>query len=324
MLEAAAASLASPMILAFVLGMAAGLARSDLSIPEAMSKGMAIYLMFAIGLKGGATMASTPLDATAAGAILAGVLLSFTLPLLAFALLRGPGGAERTTAAAVSAHYGSISIVTFVTAAQFLTERGIPYEAYLLAVVALMETPAILSGLWLARDKAREGPGKGLSGELLREICLNGSVVLLIGAFAIGWIVGPGGVEPVLPFFEELFKGVLCLFLLDMGLQAAARLRGVKVLTVRLVAFGLYMPPLGAAIGLLTGWAIGLGPGGATLLGVLCGSASYIAVPAAMRLALPQANPAVYVTLSLAVTFPFNVVVGIPLYLAAAGLLYGG
>lgn len=323
MLEAAAASLASPMILAFVLGIAAGLARSDLSVPEAMSKGMAIYLMFAIGLKGGATMASTPLDATAAGAILAGVLLSFALPLLAFALLRGPGGAERTTAAAVAAHYGSISIVTFVTAAQFLTERGIPYEAYLLAVVALMETPAILSGLWLARDKAREGPGKGLSGELLREICLNGSVVLLIGAFAIGWIVGPGGVEPVRPFFDELFKGVLCLFLLDMGLQAAGRLRGVKVLTARLVAFGLYMPPLGAAIGLLTGWAIGLGPGGATLLGVLCGSASYIAVPAAMRLALPQANPAVYVTLSLAVTFPFNVVVGIPLYLAAAGLLYG-
>ncbi len=326
LLETAAANLLSPAILAFALGLLAGLARSDLSVPEAMGKAMAIYLMFAIGLKGGVAVSESEPGLTMVLAVLLGLALGFGLPLLAFQLLRRQARLDVVSAAAVAAHYGSISVVTFVTAEQFAASQGLAYEGYLVAVMALMETPAIVVGLWLAsRFGAEAGvPAKRLGGELLREIFLNGSVVLLVGAFVIGLLVGRSGAEPVAPLFDGLFKGVLCLFLLDMGLLAAARLRGARLLTWRVVAFGLYMPPLAAAIGLAGAAAIGLSQGGALLVAVLAASASYIAVPAAMRLALPKANPGLYVPLSLAVTFPFNVAIGIPLYATLAAWLYGG
>ncbi|MGF1508032.1 MAG: sodium-dependent bicarbonate transport family permease [Myxococcota bacterium] len=315
-------NLLSPVVLSFVLGMAAGLVRAQLSIPEAVGRGVAIYLMFAIGLKGGVAVAESPLDLTLVLTILAGLALSFLMPLLAYLLLRFTAGLSQVESAAVAAHYGSISVVTFVAATLFLGALEVTYEGYLVAVLALMETPAIISGVWLAR-RGDLGGRTVFSEDVVREIFLNASVVLLVGGFLIGWVSGPAGLDKVAPFFKDPFTGVLCLFLLDMGLLASRRIREARVLRPSILAFGIYMPLVGASLGLALGVGAGLSLGGATLLSVLAASASYIAVPAAMRLALPQANPALSLTLSLAVTFPFNIVVGIPLYFAAARMVYG-
>jgi len=227
-----------------------------------------------------------------------------------------------TDAAAVAGHYGSISIVTFVAASSVLESRGIGSEGYMVAVAAAMEAPAILSALWLI---SRKGQGQKMESDLWREILLNGSIVLLIGAFVIGFATGKDGLAEIEAFIVTPFKGVLCLFLLDMGLVAGRGLRNARgVLTGGVFVFGCVMPVVGATIGLGTGLVLGLSTGGVALLMVLSASASYIAVPAAMRVALPQADPAVYLTLSLGVTFPFNLTLGIPLYLAVATALTGG
>ncbi len=319
----AADNLLSPIILCFVLGLAAALARSDLSVPEAVAKGMSLYLLFAIGFKGGASVAEHGLDARLLSAVGAGLVLSFGLPFIAFGLLRVMTGLGRVDAAAVAAHYGSISIVTFVAGTSVLQQRMIEAEGYMVAVAAAMEAPAILSALWLAArgGGATAGGGGGLAGEpgLLREILLNGSIVLLVGSFAIGALTGAEGLARIDSFIVAPFQGVLCLFLLDMGLVAGRGLRDRRgALGVGAVAFGMVMPLVGATLGLALGLAIGLSTGGVALMMVLAASASYIAVPAAMRVALPEADPAVYLTLSLGVTFPFNLVIGLPLYIAAA------
>ena len=323
----AVGNLSSPVILFFLLGLGAALARSDLSIPEALAKGLALYLMLAIGFKGGVELSKHGLEGRVFWALLAGALLSFLIPFLAFWLLRRLVGLNQVNAAAVSAHYGSVSVVTFVTALQFLERLAVGFEGYMVAVVAVMETPAILTGLLLAkaagRSRAPIGQGFGINKQLLREVLLNGSVVLLMGAFVVGWITGEDGMTRLSPFVVTIFEGVLALFLLDMGLLAGSRLRASRLLTVALVAFGVIMPLISAVLGLVAGALVGLSLGGTMLLGVLAASASYIAVPAAMRLALPSADPGLYLTLSLAVTFPFNVIVGIPLYFFAAGLLVG-
>ncbi|MDO7556711.1 MAG: sodium-dependent bicarbonate transport family permease [Loktanella sp.] len=320
-LDLAAANLISPIILSFALGLLAAFARSDLTIPEAVAKGMSIYLLFAIGFKGGASVASHGVDATLLLAVGAGVILSFGLPLIAFALLKVMTNLSRTDAAAVAAHYGSISIVTFVAATSVLEGRMIDAEGYMVAVAAAMEAPAILSALWLV---ARSGTGGKMEEGLMREIMLNGSIVLLVGAFAIGMITGEKGLADIAPFIVSPFKGVLCLFLLDMGLIAGRGLRSAKgIVTLPIVAFGIAMPLIGASFGLAAGLLIGLSTGGILLMMVLAASASYIAVPAAMRVALPQANPAVYLTLSLGITFPFNLTLGIPLYLTVAQMVTG-
>lgn len=325
LLSLAAGNLLSPMILAFALGALAAFLRSDLEIPEGAAKALAIYLMFAIGFKGGVAMHSAS-GLALLWAIIAALILSTILPLLAFGLLRGVWRQDRTNAAAIAAHYGSISIVTFVTAAEFLRSRDIPYEGYLVAMTAVMETPAILIGLLLAGRQVQAGMQQGSSerGELVREVLVNGSVMLLVGGFVIGWITGDAGLTKIKPFVVDLFNGALCIFLLDMGLVAVRQGRAAKHFSKPLILFGLVMPPLGAALGLLTAWALGLSTGGAMLLAVLAASASYIAVPAAMRLALPSANPSLSVTLALAITFPFNVAIGLPLYLLAAQYLFGG
>ncbi|MGY6631790.1 MAG: sodium-dependent bicarbonate transport family permease [Wenzhouxiangella sp.] len=320
-LSLAGQNLLSPVVLAFVLGLAAALARSDLSIPEAMAKGLSIYLLFAIGLKGGVEVAATGLNAQIGLGLVAGVILSAALPLLAYALLRVISRLDEVNAAAVAGHYGSISIVTFVAATSLLQSIGVSFEGWLVAVAAVMEAPAILTALWLAGRANTNGNG----GMPWREISLNGSIVLLIGAFFIGWLVGPEGVREVEPFFVTPFKGILCLFLLDMGLVAGRGLRNsARHLTAGLIGFGVLMPVIGGAIGALTGWLIGLSTGGVAILATLSASASYIAVPAAMRVALPRANPAIYLTLALGVTFPFNLAFGITLYLLMARWLTGG
>jgi uncharacterized protein len=325
-LDLALANLLSPMVLFFALGLGASLARSDLTVPEAIAKFLALYLMMAIGFKGGVAVAKSGLDMKLVGVMFAGIVLSAVIPLIGFALLRLSTRLSAIDAAAVAAHYGSISIVTFVAATQTMTTLGLTYEGYLIAVAAVMETPAILTALLLAR-KARDPESRHeeeSTGALLREIGLNGSVVMLIGSFLIGWITGDRGMKAVSPFVNDLFFGMICLFLLDMGLIAGRGMReGLKTLSWPAIAFGLYMPLISAALAAIACLALGLSLGGTALMITLAASASYIAVPAAMRLALPEAKPSIYLTLSLGVTFPFNLALGIPFYVWLAGLVKG-
>lgn len=309
-------ALLSPVILFFVLGALAAAARSDLAVPEALAKGMSLYLMAAIGLKGGVSVAASGFTPDMVAAALAGLLLSCLIPLAAFAALRGFGRLDPVNAAAVAAHYGSVSVVTFVTGAEVLSSGGLAPAGYMVAVLALMETPAIVIGLWLA---GRGGhAARQPRGDLLHETLLNGSVVLLIGSFLIGLVAGEEGFAPVAPVFDTAFRGVLCLFLLDMGLIAARRLREARALTARLAALAIVFPLVNGTIGVAVGSAIGLDVGSTAALAILAASASYIAVPAAMRLALPQADPGLYLAMSLAVTFPFNITLGIPLFTSLA------
>jgi len=314
--EIVAATLTSPVILFFALGLLAAFARSDLAIPEAVAKGISLYLMAAIGLKGGVAVAKSGFTPELGAAALAGLALSFLLPLLAFALLTRLGRLDRLNAGAVAAHYGSVSVVTFVTATQILEAGGLAPAGFMVAVLALMETPAIITGLLLARRGQKVASAGG--GGLWHEVLLNASVVLLVGAFIIGLIAGPDGFKEIAPVFDVPFKGVLCLFLLDMGLVAARRLMDSRVLNARLVALGVVLPLINGTIGTLLGVLVGLDTASAAALGILAASASYIAVPAAMRMALPQANPGLYLSMSLGVTFPFNIILGIPLFAALA------
>lgn len=321
-LTLAAENLLSPIVLFFALGLCASLARSDLSVPEAAAKALSIYLLFAIGFKGGVSVADHGVDAKLGLTLLTGVILSAALPFLAFVLLRILTPMDRLNAAAVAGHYGSISIVTFVAATSVLETSGITAEGYMVAVAAAMEAPAILSALWLVTAGNKEGR---VDSGLWREILLNGSIVLLVGSFLIGWVTGKDGLAEIESFIVAPFKGVLCLFLLDMGLVAGRGMRkGRGALGFGAIVFGILMPVLGAIAGLAASLLLGLTLGGTVLLMVLSASASYIAVPAAMRVALPEANPSIYLTLSLGVTFPFNLTLGIPLYLAMANAIIGG
>lgn len=313
--------LLSPVILFFVLGALAAFARSDLSIPETIAKGMSLYLMASIGLKGGVQVAAAGFSLEILLAALAGLSLSFLLPLPAFLVLRRFGRLDAINASAVAAHYGSVSVVTFVTGVETLTAAGMAPAGYMVAVLALMETPAIVIGLLLARRTSTIAlPSRG---GLFHETVLNGSVVLLIGSFLIGLIAGKDGFAPVAPVFDTAFRGVLCLFLLDMGLIAARRLQEAKALSWRTALLAILLPVGNGTIGVLTGALIGLDAGSAAALGILAGSASYIAVPAVIRLNLPQADPGLYLGMSLAVTFPFNITLGIPLYTELAARIIG-
>jgi len=309
-LDQLAATLLSAPVLFFVLGVLAAAARSDLAVPETIAKGMSLYLMAAIGLKGGVEMAKTGIGPELLLALGAGMVLSAAIPFLVAPALARFGGLDRTNTGAVAAHYGSVSVVTFVTASQVYGDNGFAIAGFMVAVLAMMETPAILSGLYIAH---RQG-GKMLSGEMMREVLVNGSVVLLLGSFAVGMIIGEDGFEPISPLFRAGFTGVLCLFLLDMGLIAMRRILKTRSLTWRLASLAVLFPLVNGALGVLVGTAIGLDAPSAAALGILAASASYIAVPAAMRLSLPQADAGLYLAMSLGVTFPFNIVLGIPLF----------
>lgn len=320
---AALQNLLSVPILFFVLGAVAAWLRSDLEVPPAMGKALSLYLMAAIGFKGGVELSRSAWGAQMGLVGIAGIGLSLLMPLLAFWALRTFARLETKNAAAIAATYGSVSVVTFVTASAFLARAGIDHAGYLVAILALMETPAIITGLVLARRGA-ERAGPLIPRAALREALVSGSVLLLLGALLIGWATGERGATAVGGVLIAPFQGILALFLLDMGLLVVRRVREANALRWSLVAFGLYMPLVGAALGLGIASALGLGAADGMLLMVLAASASYIAVPAALRIALPEADPSLYVTLSLAVTFPFNIVLGIPLYHAAAQMLLGG
>ena len=311
-------NLMSPMVHFFVLGVAAALSRSDLAVPEAVAKLLSLYLLMAIGFKGGAEVAHNGLTGQVLGALAAGIFLSAITPLVAYAYLRAGTGLSAIDAASVAGHYGSISAVTFAAVTGVLNHMTIPYEGYMAAVAAAMETPAIFTALAIAqRSGATKPPAHGAG--LMREVALNGSIVMLIGSFVIGAITGTRGLTMLKPFIVDPFAGFLCLFLLDMGLLAGRGLmQGWRALTLPTIIFAVTMPLVGGVMGSALAFLLGLSMGGAAVLITLAASASYIAVPAAMRIALPEANPAIALTLSLGVTFPFNLTVGIPLYLAAA------
>jgi hypothetical protein len=305
-----------PVVLFFLLGLIARLAGSDLRLPESLYETLAIYLLLAIGLKGGVELAQQPL-ATVAPQALAAIALGAAIPLLLFPLLRAK--LPRADAASIAAHYGSVSVVTFAVATSFLAARGIDSESYLPLIVALMEAPGIIVGIVLARA----GGERIAWGPLAHEVIFGKSVLLLLGGLAIGALIGPAGIGPIAPLFTDLFKGVLALFLLEMGLVAGGRLGDLKRAGAFLLAFGIGAPLVLAFIGALVGHLVGLSTGGTALLATLAASASYIAAPTAMRIAVPEANPALSIGVALGVTFPFNIFVGIPLYLQYARWIGG-
>lgn len=308
------------IILFFALGAFAGLVRSDLSLPRGLYDTLSLYLLLAIGLKGGIELARFPLGEVLLQALPV-VAMGFLLPLVAYPVLRGLGRLPVADAASIAAHYGSVSVATFAVGVAYLDGLGISHEAYLPVFVVLLEMPAIGVGIWLAR---RAGAGTGGGGQLAHEIFLNKGILLMGGGLVIGAVAGPAGVEPVAPLFLDLFKGALALFLVEMGLIAASRLQDLRQLGLFLVAFGTLMPLAGAAAGTVAGTLAGLSPGGVTMVAVLGASASYIAVPAAMRIAVPEARHNLSITASLAITFPFNVLVGIPLYTELIAVRWAG
>jgi hypothetical protein len=307
-----------PVIWFFVLGVAAGAARADLRLPAAIYEFVSTVLLLAIGLKGGVELARDTggLPLAELGGIL---LLGFLLPLPAFAIARQLGRLGRADAASLAAHYGSVSVGTFAVVVSYLATRGIDFEARAAVWVVLLEVPAILVGILLARGLA----GGVAWGHLMRELFLGRSIVLLLGGLAIGWLAGPDGTAAIKPLFFDLFKGILALFLLEMGLIAAAQLPTLRRHGLFIVAFGVVVPLMFAVVGTVLARTIGLSPGGTIVLATLAASASYIAAPAAIRTAVPEANPALSLTAALAVTFPFNIVVGIPLYERLAAALAG-
>jgi uncharacterized protein len=303
-------NLRSPIVLAFALGMVATLVRSDLKIPEAIYTGLSIYLLLAIGLKGGAA-----LNQASGGEVALPLLLTLAVgiltPILVYNVLRRLGKFDRVNSAAMAAHYGSVSAVTFIACQSFLQAAQVPFEGYTPVLLAVLEVPGIVLALLIV--KRRESPGTPLP-EALRETIFGKSILLLLGGVAIGFVSGPSGLDRVAPVFVAPFQGALVLFLLDLGMVAAHRLADLRKSGAFLIVFALAMPVVLGAIGVYAGHLGGLSTGGMAILGTMAGSASYIAAPAAVRVALPEANPAYYLTTSLGVTFPFNLTLGIPLY----------
>ncbi|MBL8371141.1 MAG: sodium-dependent bicarbonate transport family permease [Burkholderiaceae bacterium] len=307
-----------PVILFFLFGLTAGLLRSELKLPGALYDSLTIFLLLAIGLKGGQGLATQPL-APLVPQIGAVIVLGCVQTLIAFAVLRWLFRFDRPNAAATAAHYGSVSVATFAVAAAWFAARAIPVEPQMAVILAVMEVPAILVGIVLARGVDKDTDWKALG----HEAFLGKGVTLLLGGMAIGWAAGPKGLEPISGLYFDLFKGILALFLLEMGLIVSRQVGELRRRGLSLIAFGIGMPLVSAGLGLATGWLLGLSVGGTAMLATLAASASYIAVPAAMRIAVPQANPAVSLAGSLGVTFPFNIVAGIPLYHWMASRLAG-
>ena len=312
----------NPPILFFFLGMIAVFVKSDLEIPAPVPKLLSLYLLLAIGFKGGVELIKSGITQEVVLTLLAAMLMACFVPIYTFFILKLR--LDTYDAAAIAATYGSISAVTFITASAFLTELGIPFDGYMVAALALMESPAIIVGLILVNlFTVEQGKPREIAwSEVLQEAFLNSSVFLLVGSLVIGVLTGEHGWQVLEPFTQGLFYGVLTFFLLDMGLVAARRIKDLQKTGFFLISFAILIPILNASIGLLIARLIGMSQGDALLFAVLCASASYIAVPAAMRMTVPEANPSLYVSTALAVTFPFNIIVGIPLYLYGINLLW--
>lgn len=307
-------NLLNPPILFFFLGMIACFVGSDLEVPQPLPKFFSLYLLLSIGFKGGVELAHSGFTGQVAWTLGAAMAMAVAVPAWTFFVLWRK--LDVFNAAAVAATYGSISAVTFIAATSFLGQLGLKFSGHMVAAMALMESPAVIVGIALARLMVKKD---GLSfswRHLWRDAFFNGSVLVLMGALVIGILTGESGGKALAPFTGDIFKGMLCLFLLDLGIVSARRLTGVRQLGVFPVAFAVLVPLVNAALALGIAHGLNLGRGDALLFCVLCASASYIAVPAAMRLAVPEANPGLYVTMALALTFPFNIILGLPLYLS--------
>lgn len=305
------------VVMFFLLGVTAGVLKVKLPFPDSLYNTLTLLLMLAIGLKGGMALATHAQPALVGQSLLV-VLLGCLLPLAAFLLLRQVGEIDRINSAAIAAHYGSVSVGTYAVAVAMLESQNVHYEAWFPLFVLLLEMPAIVVGIVLARGWRSDNGWRALAHETL----LSPGIVIMTGGLVIGALAAEQ-VSRIAPLFLTLFPGILALFLLKMGLVAAEQLRQLKQQGPFLAAFAVAMPLIGALGGLLVGWVSGFSVGGVTLMAVLGGSASYIAVPAAMKLALPQANAGVSISASLGVTFPFNVMVGIPLYWLVCQRLIG-
>lgn len=304
----------NPPILFFILGVAAVLLKSDLELPAPGPKLLALYLLFCIGLHGGVSLSHSGITPDVALSIIAAILMSSLLAFVAFLILKPRLGIYN--AVAIGATYGSVSAVTFMTAGNYLTEIGVPYSGHMVAALALMESPAVVVGLLCLRifGPKKEGAKPTSLREVTMESLLNGSVFLLLGSLLIGFFAGESGWSKVSPFAESIFGGALCLFLLDMGISAGRGLSGIRQAGAFPVVFALVFPLFGASLGILVSRLLGFTPGDALLFTVLCASASYIAVPAVMKTSVPEANPGLYLPMALGLTFPFNILLGIPLY----------
>ncbi|MDX1917427.1 MAG: sodium-dependent bicarbonate transport family permease [Rickettsiaceae bacterium] len=316
MLEIFLQNFTSPIVLFFILGAFAGILKSDLAVPDSMGRYLSIYVMMSIGFTGGVQVSYIEnFTYQILSTIILAISLSFTLPFLAYLLINKTTNLDKPTAAALAAHYGSVSIVTFAAAINFLILNNDTYSGYMSSILALMEAPAIVSGLYIAHVYAPETnihPKE--QAKLAYEIFANGAVLLILGSFLIGIISGKAGLQKVAPFLVDPFQGILCIFMLDMGLIVTKNIQNLQKITWSLILYGIYMPLINSLIGLFAAYLIGLSKPDALLFMALMASSSYIAVPAAMKLALPEAKESIYLPISLGVTFPFNITIGIPIY----------
>ncbi|MFM7331767.1 MAG: sodium-dependent bicarbonate transport family permease [Brachymonas sp.] len=308
------------VVLFFILGVLARLGKSDLKLPQALYEALSVYLLLAIGLKGGIELHKQSLAAVLPQ-ILACMALGGLIPVLMTPALKRLGFSG-VDSAVLAAHYGSVSVVTYAVASSYLQRQGIAFEAHAALWVAVMEAPGIVAGVFLARrelnrTKAQDGKSaeaKSNWRELAHEVLFGKSVLLLVGGLAIGAFMGEVGLKPIAPLFTDLFKGVLALFLLELGLVAGAQLPEVKRYGLRLLAVGMVSPLLLSVLGAAVGKLLGLSAGGIAILATLAASASYIAAPTAMRMAVPQGNAGLSIAAALGISFPFNIVIGVPLY----------
>ncbi len=319
-LEIVRLNLLSPMVLAFVLGIIAVIVNSDLEIPDQIYTIITVYLLLAIGLKGGFDLAKSDIADFIAPAIVT-IILGAAMPVWSFFILNRLGNYDVTNAASLAIHYGGVSAVTLSAAVAFLGDIGEAFEGFMPTMYAIMEIPAVIIGLWLAGRQA--GADRRSTGDQLRSALTGKSFLLLGGGVLIGYLSGGAGSETVAPFFVDLFPGVLTLFLLEMGMLVGRRLSDIRKAGMFLVGFGVIMPLIHGVLGIGLGQMAGLSVGGSMILGTLAASASYITAPAVVRAALPAANPGYYLTASLVITFPFNLIVGLPLYYEIA-LAFGG
>lgn len=306
-------NLLQPIILAFLLGAVAGAVKSELELPQAVVKLLAIYLLFSLGLNGGRELANT--EIAAVGPLLGiTVIMIFGIPTFAYVITRRLGKMDISNSAAIAAHYGSVSTATFFASMSFAKAMGTPAEGYLAAIVALMEFGVIYS-LLIARIAMGKADSRKIdAAELFMSVIRGRGILLLVGGMIIGFVASDGQWQQISPFYEDLFRGMLMLFLLEMGITAARRIRAFRQVGTFMIGFGVLMPVIHGLVGVtLANW-VGLSVGGAFVFGAICASASFIDAPAACRASLPLANPGIYLTSSLGVTLPFNLIIGIPLY----------
>lgn len=315
-------NLLNPAVLFFALGIFAGVFKSDLKVPPALYESLSLYLLIVIGMKGGVELSKTDIHLIwkpVGGALWLGVFI----PLIAYVVLKKAGRFSTADAAAIAAHYGSVSAVTYAVCLTFLQRANVAYEGFSAVLLVTMEIPAIIVAIMIARLRRANSEAMPW-GKFLHEIFMSKSIVLMIGGMVIGCVVGEERMQPVKGVFFDPFKGLLAFFLLEMGLVTAARLKDLKRTGLFLIAFGILMPLVSALLGCVAGKLIGLSVGGTAILATLAASASYIAAPAAVRIAIPEANPSLFLTASLGITFPFNLTLGIPLYLHWAQIAVGG